>query len=551
MTYEDITAFAEREREDGEVLRFAAHFSVYVLPPDAVCLYSEHRKFFLHGELYCALASAIGQGERRDVIAKELYREFPPDKVDEAIQRLIDRRFVASATEPYGAKAAYWGTLGLKPEIAAENLRKVRVQVQSFGGAGERELQAALREFGVRVVDGPAELSVVLVDDYLDSRLAEFNTQRLAQKQDWLLVQPSGIFPLVGPIFSPGKSACWTCLAERMKMNRQIKAFLDRKEARCVSASPLNGNALGGSGIGLAAVEIGKAIASGFKSDLRHHIVSLDLLGSTVVRHYVPTRPQCLACGSEEQRDPERTPIPIRLRAGGKIILTSGGYRSVAPAETVARFRKHVSPLTGVVSRLEKISSDQPLDASFIARHNFSPRPETVDALQAGLSGDSYGKGSTAEQGEASALMEAIERYSGMFQGDEVKLARRFSDFAAGEAIHPNDVLMLSDAQFEKAAASGGCCSDEVPHRFDPSAETEWSPVWSLRDERFKYLPTGLLYFFHDRGCANRINADFERLRRRQYGRGSDPPGFSRTRRAGCLRDLVVQPLVLPRGRSR
>jgi ribosomal protein S12 methylthiotransferase accessory factor len=33
--------------------------------------------------------------------------------------------------------------------------------------------------------------------------------------------------------------------------------------------------------------------------------------------------------------------------------------------------------------------------------------------------------------------------------------------------------------------------------RFDPAAEIEWSPVWSLRDERFKHVPTGLLYYFH------------------------------------------------------
>ena len=38
--------------------------------------------------------------------------------------------------------------------------------------------------------------------------------------------------------------------------------------------------------------------------------------------------------------------------------------------------------------------------------------------------------------------------------------------------------------------------------------KTEWSPVWSLRDKRFKYLPTGLLYFFYggfhtdSNGCA-------------------------------------------------
>ena len=32
---------------------------------------------------------------------------------------------------------------------------------------------------------------------------------------------------------------------------------------------------------------------------------------------------------------------------------------------------------------------------------------------------------------------------------------------------------------------------------FDRSAEIEWSPVWSLRDQRFRYLPTSLLYFFY------------------------------------------------------
>jgi oxazoline/thiazoline synthase len=482
-------------------IRFAPNYSIYVLPPDIVCLYSEDRKFFLRGELYCALASRIGAGERQKDIARALSREFPAEKIDEAFRRLFDRRFVVPTTTADGAAAAYWASLGLKLESAAENLRKIRVNIQSMGVPGEGELSAALGEFGVGVVDRAADLTVVLVGDYLDDQLAEFNSQRLIQKQDWLLVQPCGIAPLVGPIFSPGKSACWTCLADRMKRNRQIKVFLDRKETRCVAASPLGKNVLAQNAIGLSAVEIGKAIASGFRTDLHHHIVSLDLLGSTVARHYVPAHPQCPSCGSRELRDPARAPAPIRLRAGGKAIVTSGGYRSVPPAETVARFRKHVSPLVGVMSRLERIKSGQPLDASFLARHNFSPRPETVDALQAGLSGESHGKGSTSEQGEASALMQAIERYSGMFRGDEIRLVRRFVDFQPGEAIPPNDVLLLSDAQHEHGA-------DGVSPRFDSSAEMEWSPVWSLRDERFKYLPTGLLYFFHQGPGNDRIGAD-------------------------------------------
>ena len=492
---------------NGDV-RFAPNFSVYILPPDAVCLYSEDRKFFLHGELYCSLASRIGAGEHRGAIVRALSREFPAEEINEAFKRLKDRRFVVPMSTADGAAAACWASLGLKPQTATENLGKVRVRIHSIEGAGKDELEAALGELGVRVVNRSADLSVVLVGDYLDNRLAEFNRQRLKQKQDWLLVQLSGIFPLVGPIFSPGKNACWTCLADRMKWNRQIKAFLDRKEARCVAVSPLSTNVLGQSAIGLAASEIGKAIASGFRTDLHHHIVSLNVLGSEFVRHYVPARPQCPSCGAKELRDPARPPAPIRLRVGGKAVMTSGGYRSMAPAETVARFRKHVSPLTGVVSQLQRIKSEQPLDASFLARHNFSPRPETVEALQSGLSGDSYGKGSTAEQGEASALMEAIERYSGIFQGDEIRTIRRFVDFPAGDAIHPNDVLLLSDAQYEHDTGSASCSAEGKPRRFDSSIETEWSPVWSLRDERFKYLPTGLLYFFHEGPGTNQISAD-------------------------------------------
>jgi oxazoline/thiazoline synthase len=489
-TWHSPTPELARDQSTGAI-RFSPNFSVYILPPDGVCLYSENRKIFLRGELYCAVASRIGAGAHPDAIAKALSGEFPPDKIDEALERLLDRRLVVPVDLIDDTAAGYWASLGLPDEIAVENLSNISVRIETMGAAGPRELDAALRKFGVRLVDHPADLTVVLVDDYLDGQLEAFNRQRLAQRQPWLLVQPSGIFPLIGPIFSKGRSACWTCLADRLKWNRQIKAFLDRKKARCVVASPLSKSLVAPSAIGLAATEIAKAIASGFRTDLHHHVVSLDLLGSTVVRHYVPVRPQCPSCGSTDVRDPDRAPLPTRLRVGGKAVMTSGGYRSVAPAETIARVRKHVSPLTGVVSQLDRIKSEHPLDFTFLAKHSFSPRPEAVQALQVQPVRDSYGKGSTADQAEASALMQAVERYCGIFQGDEIRTSHRFVDFAAGDAILPDDILLSND-----------------PQRFDPSVEIEWSPVWSLRDERFRLLPTSLLYFFHDASAQNQFNAD-------------------------------------------
>src|ERR1700675_4982039 len=82
-----------------DVVQFAPNFTAYVLPPDAVCLYSEDRKFFLDGELYCALASAIGKnGRSLRELAGELAQVFPPDKINEAINRLIERRYVVPAS---------------------------------------------------------------------------------------------------------------------------------------------------------------------------------------------------------------------------------------------------------------------------------------------------------------------------------------------------------------------------------------------------------------------------------------------------------------------
>jgi bacteriocin biosynthesis cyclodehydratase domain-containing protein len=492
---------SSKRHAGNDVVQFAPNFTVHLLPPDVVCLYSEDRKFFLHGELYCALATAIGKsGKSLPELARQLGRNFPSDKIEEALKRLVDRRYVVQAPRASaGAVAGYWASLGLPPGIAEQNLENCRVRIEAIDVQGAAELGTALTELGVRVVKRSADLTVTLASDYLEPQLAELNRQRVTDHTPWLLAQPSGAFPLVGPVFSPGNGACWTCLFDRMIRNREVKGFLDRAPGRPVAVSPLVRRTIGQSGIQLAAVEIAKAIATGFRTELRDHIISLDLLGSATAKHYVAARPQCPTCGSKKLRDPRRAPVPIALGAGAKLVMTSGGYRTVSSRATVARFRKHVSPLTGVVTRLERIEADLPMNTNYHAAHNFSAPAQNVDQLRSGLSGGSFGKGSTAEQAEASGLMEAIERYSGIFQGDEIRAKRRFTDFAPGEAILPNEVLLFSDAQSlpDETLADDSSDPHLAPAPFDPSAKVEWSPVWSLRDQRFKYLPTSILYFFY------------------------------------------------------
>src|SRR3979490_1384184 len=122
-------------RVDGNsVAQFAPNFSVYVLPPDVVCLYSEDRKFFLHGELYCALAAAIGKGGKSFAqLVRALARDFPPDKIQEALGRLVERRYVVAASRASaGTVAGYWASLGIPADTAAQNLQNCRVGIQAI-----------------------------------------------------------------------------------------------------------------------------------------------------------------------------------------------------------------------------------------------------------------------------------------------------------------------------------------------------------------------------------------------------------------------------------
>src|SRR5262245_19339795 len=114
-----------------EIIQFAPNFTAYVLPPATICLYSEHRKFFLHGELYCAIAAAIGKdGKDTQALIRELSRKFPADQIQEALKRLYERRYVTIASPTTtGPVAGFWASLGLPPEVAEKNLGNYRVRV--------------------------------------------------------------------------------------------------------------------------------------------------------------------------------------------------------------------------------------------------------------------------------------------------------------------------------------------------------------------------------------------------------------------------------------
>src|SRR5260370_30893727 len=216
-------------RQTGkDVVQCAPNFTVYEPPPDVVSLYSEDRKCFLQGEVYVALAEAMGKtGKSLSRLVGDLERTFPSDQINEALKRLGDRRYIVPASPAAdGTVAGYWASLGLPSEVAESNLQNCRVRIEAIDVKGATELGAALGKMGVRLVKNSPDLTITLVNDYFERQLAELNQKRVSDKTPWLLVQPSGVFPLVGPVFKPGESPCWTWLFYLMIPNRHITACL-------------------------------------------------------------------------------------------------------------------------------------------------------------------------------------------------------------------------------------------------------------------------------------------------------------------------------------
>jgi ribosomal protein S12 methylthiotransferase accessory factor len=112
----------------------------------------------------------------------------------------------------------------------------------------------------------------------------------------------------------------------------------------------------------------------------------------------------------------------------------------------------------------------------------------------------SGGKGKEATQAKASAVCEAIERYSGVFQGDEARIRARLRDL--GDAgVHPNSCMLFSERQFanrEYWNIEGTGC-DWVPEPFDEDREIEWSPAWSLTYSERRWLSTAYCYYGYSR----------------------------------------------------
>jgi oxazoline/thiazoline synthase len=246
-------------------------------------------------------------------------------------------------------------------------------------------------------------------------------------------------------------------------------------------------------GIDWAAMEVAKQLVMETPSQLEGQIFTFDTIQLAIEQHILVKRRQCKVCGVST---PEQKPQAIALKNQLKRFTGDGGHRSLSPEETLKQYSHHVSPITGVIGKLTKLENDNNFIHVYTANYSDVYYKYNLAELRKGLSAGSAGKGKTDSQSKVSCVCEALERYSGVFTGDEYRIARTYAQFESS-AIYPDDLTHYSTAQYQQRKAWNSQHGNFawVAEPFDRDREIDWTPVWSLTKQEFKYLPTAYCYY--------------------------------------------------------
>jgi ribosomal protein S12 methylthiotransferase accessory factor len=342
---------------------------------------------------------------------------------------------------------------------------------------------------------GPSGAMVLLTDDYLDPSVETEIRARAGAPVTLARVGVSDVW--WGPTVGEG-AACLRCLQRRLTMNLTARALQHasaREQDIRVWALPRP--------IPRASFEKVAELAA---SEGPVALLLQSTSGGAVIEH--PTLPvaTCPECG-----DPTRVPRGHHFEIASRSIVpgSGGGFRTCTPEETWARLSPLISPLTGIVRRVERVAGPSPeLIHAYTASHAGTHHAASLEAVKADARDHSGGKGITELDARVSALCESLERFSALHEGIEPTRTSSLKDLEG--AVHPNAVQCYSEAQFANRIAwneVAGRSFQWVAEPYDDEV-IAWVPMRSLSVGERRWLPASMIYHGYDRDDARFARAD-------------------------------------------
>lgn len=359
------------------------------------------------------------------------------------------------------------------------------------GSDGADRFARAFQEAGIPFAvsgDGrEARLRVVVASDPGDPRLDALHREQRRRGQPWIAVVARGSDPGFMPLLRRGDAPCWECAAFWLRVNRPVEEFIRRDELalfrRDVPAVP---------------DPVAEAVARRVAGEVQRFLsgaesapwafTAFDRAAEAFVEHPVRRRPQCPVCGDPRwmRSQGER---PVVLEEVGIGWRREGGFRTRGPDEAVEAVRHLVSHVCGPVSQLgpmpRRHRESRPV---FVSGFRVCPHAATIEPHS--FQRVCAGKGKSVAQARASALFEAVERFSGAYQGDE-PILRATAEALGPQALRPHDLQLYSERQYlswsPDHAAGGGAL--RIARPCAPDVALDWTPGWSLVARERRWVP--------------------------------------------------------------
>lgn len=483
-------------------ITFKQHYTIRQLNKGSLILISERDRYLLRGHIFVHVAPLLNGVHTADEIAAKLLKTVPAERTYYALLLLErDGHTVTAKGQISSELAAYWYGMGADAQEAVSRLGTTKIAIRTMGCSKQdsKALTSSLDRLGIATDKiERADLSVVIVNDYLHPQLEKFNRSQHEAGKPWLLVKPVGQILWLGPLIVPSEElGCWQCLAHRLKENRPVDMVVLENESDQLpvaeAAIPMSRSA----GIELAATEIARWAATGYCESLKGHVVTLDLESLSTRRHKIHKQPLCPAC-SGNLKNAEQiladAMLPLELHSQHKGFTSDGGHRICRPEDTLQLLEQHVSPITGIIPGINKANISGPVHV-YYAKHTFPMNVSLSENRRIGRPSWAAGKGATEVQAKVSCMAEAIERYSAGFQANDPVKNALFEDIKS-DAIHPAQLAHFSEHQYANRDQwnSSQAGFNWIPVPFDDSRAIDWTPNWSLTHGCVRWVPSAYCY---------------------------------------------------------
>jgi len=281
-------------------------------------------------------------------------------------------------------------------------------------------------------------LNILCIDDFQDPELFNIIDQYIKGDTPWLVLKLTGDEMIIGPYFSSSDysaSSCLVCTTLNMFRNQPIRKWASGHTSAWIHY-PINTS--------LEHLEknwnaVLEQMSHLVKQQIPHTLITI---AEEINTHSSAPHPQCEYHGFHTQNNTFSSTLP-QLQSNLKMPLKDGGYRVVRQSDAIQKLKSFVSPLTGIINNISALTNNE--GGINIYTASFSRVPQLHNRTPS-FTYYSLGKGVSNEQSEMSALAEAVERFSAMYDGTEAFRFSKVADLDA-PALLPQQLKQYSSQQ--------------------------------------------------------------------------------------------------------